>query len=189
MPKRDWSIEPLTGGKSLLYLYQEAHVLDHPPHRRGRRAAHRPDLGGVHAVSRGSGPDLSTSRGASAVFTAHVLDKLKDPDSLGLVAEMGAEGRSRKKRAIVGYCLAQLRDKPPVFVHRRHGLISDLAVVDSHRRKRIGEGLFQDAREWMKEKGVERIEVRTVSANPASNAFWGKMGFATFAEEKFLGVD
>jgi ribosomal protein S18 acetylase RimI-like enzyme len=113
-------------------------------------------------------------------FREHLEKKLEDSLSLNILAE--DEG------SILGYCLARIADKPPVFIHRKHGYISDLAVRHDQRKQGIGELLFTEAKAWLLAQGADRIELRTVSANTVSNAFWRKMGFITFAEEKFLSI-
>lgn len=120
---------------------------------------------------------FSTTPEASRVFSEHLLTKIPDENSVAVLAECDAR--------IVGYCIASIREKPPVFVHRRHGLISDLAVEGSFRRQGVGQALFSHVREWFQNRSIDRLELRTVSANATSNAFWNEMGFRTFAEEKF----
>ncbi len=118
---------------------------------------------------------------AASIFSGHLSGMLKNPDFQGLLAE--SDGNA------VGYCLARVAEKPPVFVRRRHGLISDLAVRKICRNSGVGETLFLRAKEWLAEKQVERIELRLLSSNGVSSAFWNKMGFKTFAEERFLSLE
>ena len=118
---------------------------------------------------------------AESIFEGYLVNRLNDSMSFGILAANGSD--------IAGYCLASIREKPPIFAVREHGYITDLAVTPPHRRKGIGESLFLCARQWIASKGIHRIELRTISRNPSSNAFWKKMGFTTYAEDRYLNTN
>ncbi|MBU7032124.1 MAG: GNAT family N-acetyltransferase [Theionarchaea archaeon] len=81
---------------------------------------------------------------------------------------------------VVGYAISQIRQRPPVFEESTYGIISDLAVTASCRRKGIGGALVDAMFEWFRRQGVERIELQVASRNEVAYSFWKKHGFADF---------
>ena len=106
----------------------------------------------------------------------YVQERLSDENALILIGEV--EGR------VVGYCRASVGFPAPVYEQQLYGSIAELSVSGQYRRRGIGEAMFQTTCAWFKSRGVQHIEVSTMTANPVSNAFWKKMGFATFREVK-----
>ncbi len=123
-------------------------------------------------------PHFSLSPDALKSSEAHLRNRINSEESAVFVTE--------QEKNILGYCIACVCNKPPVFIDRMYGHISDIAVSGAHRGKGIGEKLFSEAREWLKFRGIQRIEVRTITVNDVSNSFWKKLGFQNFAEEKYL---
>ena len=89
---------------------------------------------------------------------------------------------------VVGYCLAIIEKYPPVLEIKEYGLVRDLAVTGKHRRSGIGERLLNEARNWLHEKGVRRVEARVATANRIAREFWAKMGFTPYLETVFLEI-
>ncbi|MFP4395042.1 MAG: N-acetyltransferase family protein [Anaerolineales bacterium] len=90
---------------------------------------------------------------------------------------------AEQKRAgkLVAHCLAMIAEYPPVFVHRRYGMIYDLAVTASCRRRGIGQALVDKVIAWFAKRDIHRIEVQFTTTNEVSNAFWvEKTGFQPF---------
>ena len=51
-------------------------------------------------------------------------------------------------------------------------------MVRAHERRRgIGRGLVERALAWVRERGVERCEVRVASLNAEGQQFWRSLGF------------
>ena len=101
-------------------------------------------------------------------------------ESCVLVAESG--GR------LVGLSLAEITQRPPVMRKQRYGAIVDFAVSEHFHRKRIGTRLFEDTKQWFHNHGIDRIELRVLSGNPAALAFWRQMGFKTYIEVQYLDL-
>jgi GNAT superfamily N-acetyltransferase len=90
---------------------------------------------------------------------------------------------AEQKRAgeVIAHCLAMIAEYPPVFVHRRYGMIYDLAVTASHRRQGVGQMLVDKVAAWFAERDIHRIEVQFTTTNEVSNAFWVETaGFQPF---------
>jgi len=110
--------------------------------------------------------------GAVESFTVHLQGSIDTEDTVIHVAEDGDE--------LVGFCMSTLGKYPPVFVDSEYGFISDIAVTERCQRKGIGEKLCRRACEWLRSRGMSRIEVRVGAANPVSCSFWQKMGFKSY---------
>jgi GNAT superfamily N-acetyltransferase len=61
-------------------------------------------------------------------------------------------------------------------------------VTSKHRRKGIGTKLLQEALEWFKSLGLERIELSIVPANIESSSFWKKHGFQDYMHKLFKKI-
>lgn len=104
-----------------------------------------------------------------------------DSRRLLLVAESGSQ--------IVGYLAANIREQPDVFRNRTFGVISEIFVQPAFRRHGVGRSMVQFTRKWMKERQVNRIEARTLSANRDAAAFWFDQGFYAFSSQLSLTFD
>ncbi len=82
---------------------------------------------------------------------------------------------------LVAHCLAMIAEYPPVFTHRRYGMIYDLAVTAAHRRRGLGQRLVDKVAAWFIERDITRIEVQFTTTNEVSGEFWTKKaGFQPF---------
>lgn len=111
-------------------------------------------------------------------FEGHIRECLGSDNDLILVAIEGED--------VVGYLLAHLSSKPPVFELRTYGEISDLAVRKDQWRRGVGERMYRGALKWFKSKGMQRIEVRAIPSNKAAMEFWKKHGFKDYFNTMYL---
>jgi GNAT superfamily N-acetyltransferase len=116
-------------------------------------------------------PRLAPNNRAADWFADYLQGQLDNGDSAIYVAAA--------ENAIVGYIFGQTLRRPTLN-SGDCGYIADVCVVDSRRGEGIGRSLFMIMRDWFHARGLRAIEVQTVRANPASQAFWRKMGFADF---------
>ena len=106
------------------------------------------------------------------VFERFVVEKVGSPDAAVLVAERGGE--------VAAYGICALRTRPDYFEPGLHGLVTDLDVSARHRRLGLGERLLEALSDWLRQRGIHRIEAEVVAANELSSGFWRKQGFATY---------
>ncbi len=89
---------------------------------------------------------------------------------------------------IVGYCVGQILDKPPVFKMRRIGQINNIAVKEGHKQHGVGQLLFEKIKGWFDTQNVCHIELSAATNNPQSLAFWSKMGGREFMKTMIITI-
>ncbi len=89
---------------------------------------------------------------------------------------------------LIGYTIAKIDLYPPVYLLEKHGSIYDMYVTLKHRKKGIGNKLWQEALKWFKALGLERVELSIVPANPISSSFWKKHGFKDYMHRLFIKI-
>ncbi len=116
-------------------------------------------------------PRLAPNPQAEAWFSDFLSDQLDHSHAVVLVAMQG--------ETVVGYVFGQIMQRPTV-VSGDCGYVADLCVRDQSRGQGIGRALYSKIKDWFLAHGLRAIEVQIVRANPASQAFWRKMGFGDF---------
>jgi ribosomal protein S18 acetylase RimI-like enzyme len=123
-------------------------------------------------------------------ITAHHagLDRLWQmrPDAGGELRQLlGALARDRDAMIFVydvdgdlpGMCIVRVDRSPPILEEVERAEITDLGVREDARRSGIGGQLVEAALAWVRECGVERVEVQVASGNREGQAFWRALGF------------
>ena len=89
-----------------------------------------------------------------------------------LVAEI--EGR------MVGFVCILSRVESEVMVEliREYAYITDLVVLEPHRRSGIGAELMREAEYYARSRGASRIRVGVLAANSAAHALYRKLGYS-----------
>ncbi len=116
-------------------------------------------------------PRLAMNDGAADWFTDYLRAQM-DNDGAAVYVAVG-------ESAIVGYIFGQVLQRPTLTAGDC-GYVADVVVADSWRGRGIGRELYETLRDWFRARGLHAIEVQVVRANPASQAFWRKMGFGDF---------
>lgn len=116
-------------------------------------------------------PRLRSNERAVDWFREHLIGQLDNTEAVVFVAI--------EANAIVGYTFGRIHRRP-TLTSGDCGYIADLCVGDGHRGRGIGRKLFETLQLWFRARGLRAIEVQVVRANPASQAFWRKMGFNDF---------
>lgn len=106
------------------------------------------------------------------LFAKYLDEQMKRPDSIVYVAEI--DGR------LVGYCLAMIRNKPPVYEQPLYGYIDNIAVLEECQKQGIGSALYTYVSEWFRSNKISRIELMAAATNEKSIGFWNKVGFRPF---------
>lgn len=125
----------------------------------------------LQTVSAAFEPRLTPGPNAADWFAEYLRGQMDNENAAVLVAEQDGE--------IVGYTFGQILRRPTLAAGDC-GYVADLCVREDRRGRGIGRKLFQNLRGWFAERGIRALEVQVVRANPASQAFWRKMGFADF---------
>jgi ribosomal protein S18 acetylase RimI-like enzyme len=114
---------------------------------------------------------LTTNASASGWYEDFLRQQLEMDNSAVFVAESDS--------VVVGYTFGQIMQRP-TLAEGDCGYVADLCVADAHRGKGIGRRLYYELRSWFSRHGIKHVEVQVVRGNPASQAFWRKMGFGEF---------
>jgi GNAT superfamily N-acetyltransferase len=106
---------------------------------------------------------------AGAEIHSLLAETLRDPDAAIFVCE--------RDDALLGFCTVRVDRAPPIQVEVQRAEITDLMVLASERRRGVGRALVEHALGWVKERGVERCEIRVASRNSGGQHFWRSVGF------------
>lgn len=83
---------------------------------------------------------------------------------------------------LLGFCAAQIEVAPPMVAERARAEITDLFVCEDSRRRGIGRRLVEAVTDWIRERGVRRVEVRVAVRNAEGQAFWRALGYADLVD-------
>jgi len=78
---------------------------------------------------------------------------------------------------IQGFCLTGIARRPDAFRETARGAVEQLFVRSEARRCGTGRALVQAALDWLRSRGVQRLQVEVARSNPAGRAFWAAQGF------------
>jgi len=116
-------------------------------------------------------PRLTLNAQAADWFLGYLRDNLDNPNMAIYVAEA--------ENSVIGYTFGQIMQRP-TLQSGDCGYIADVCVRDGWRRQGTGRQLHSRLRAWFVSRGITAVEVQVVRANPASQAFWRKMGYNDF---------
>ena len=116
-------------------------------------------------------PRLTLNTEASDWFLNYLREQLGNANMGVFVAE--------NDKLVIGYTFGQIMRRP-TLASGDCGYVADLCVHHGWRGQGIGRQLYQYLRAWFQSHGLTAIEVQVVRANPASQAFWRKMGYGDF---------
>ncbi|MFC1947226.1 GNAT family N-acetyltransferase [Chloroflexota bacterium] len=121
--------------------------------------------------------DTSGDNVLSQVET-HLRNKITSDDSLVLVAI--------DDQKVVGYSISQTTRMPPFSRGKTIGVIYDMAVTASHRRKGIGKEMLDRIKAWFNDRNINRIELSVVTKNTIGDSFWREQGFKDYEQILYL---
>ena len=89
---------------------------------------------------------------------------------------------------VVGYCISVLGTHPPVLVGDKYGFIMDMFVDKEFRRTGAGRALLDDAIDWARGKGMNRMELRAHTKNELGVGFWKASGFQEYLKVMYKEI-
>ena len=116
---------------------------------------------------------------AGTKFEQYVRSKVVSEEDLFLVAVIGEK--------VVGFSMsAVVKGRPDLYERASFVEISDMLVLEKHRRRGIGAEMMNHIRRWVKSKGIRRIELNAEVRNNIGLAFWKKHGFKDYIHRLYL---
>jgi len=115
------------------------------------------------------------------VSKKYVEDALRDEMKILLVAEHDEDG-------IVGVIKVDIVDRL-FYKPRLKGVITDIYVHPSHRRKRVGRLLLEKAVEQLRSRGVKLVSAVYPEGNIISKKFYERNGFIGLNCEVYKPID
>jgi GNAT superfamily N-acetyltransferase len=119
-------------------------------------------------------PHWRAAPGAEDEWRRLLVRLLSDADAAVLVWDEGGD--------LLGFCAAQIEAAPPIVAERARAEITDLFVCEDFRRRGIGRRLVETVTDWLRERGVPRVEVRVAVRNAQGQAFWRALGYGELVE-------
>ncbi len=116
---------------------------------------------------------LARDRGYGAAAAARMIEQVEQHDGAIMIAE--GEGQ------IVGFAAGEIRRRPRQerleIVRYKNGVIAELYVSPSDRRKGVARLLVAELERFFKERGCGAIQVEVFAPNEAARAFYATLGF------------
>ncbi len=97
----------------------------------------------------------------------------RDSDAQIFVYEAAGDGEG----TLEGLCIVRIDRAPPILVETERAEITDLGVRPALRRRGVARRLVEAAMAWVRDRGVERVEIQVASGNREGQAFWRAMGY------------
>ena len=113
---------------------------------------------------------LFRMRADAAAPLRELLDAIqRDPDARILVYDDNGD--------LPGMCIVRIDRAPPILEEVERAEITDVGVREDARRSGVATRLVQAALRWVRESGVDRVEVQVAVGNKEGQRFWRAMGF------------
>ncbi|MFA4834061.1 MAG: GNAT family N-acetyltransferase [Patescibacteria group bacterium] len=123
---------------------------------------------------------FSSAKGIEEIYKKLFRAAIYSPKSLLLIAE--------EKGKIIGYALASIEKRPPVYKLRKIGNISDAYIITAYRRLGITNQFIKRIFQWFKTKKIKNVELQVHIKNEISKAAWSKYGFRAYVERRRLKI-
>jgi len=114
-------------------------------------------------------PALAPAPGAGGAVRDHLGVLLRDADAALLVAE--------RDGAIVGFGVARVLRRPPLFAETARGEIEALYVREEQRRSGVGRALADAMLGWLASRELRRVALQVATRNREGQGFWRALGF------------
>lgn len=121
------------------------------------------------------------STNASEEFGSYITSRFKDEDFKIYVAEY--------EDKIVGYIMGWINVRPPIYVRKKVGYLSNVYINPEMRGKGIGGKLVSKLNEWFLSKDVDFIETHADARNINTVSSFKSLGFSELNMVLFKKVD
>jgi ribosomal protein S18 acetylase RimI-like enzyme len=101
----------------------------------------------------------------------------RDPDAVILVWDASPPETDRAAD-LQGLCIARIDHAPPILEETERAEITDLGVRPESRRRGIARALVAEATDWIRSRGVARVEIQVAFGNVEGQSFWRALGYA-----------
>jgi ribosomal protein S18 acetylase RimI-like enzyme len=119
----------------------------------------------IEELERASVPELKPGAEIAASYAEMLERSVREKDGVMLMARRGRE--------TVGFAAAWIEVDPDPCLEeaeRRHAYVSDIYVVETARRQRIGHRLLAELEAVLRERGCRRIRICAKAANTGAIA-------------------
>lgn len=117
-------------------------------------------------------PYFAPAKDAKAAYIKFFRKCIYSRKHLLLVAE--------NKSAVIGYSLANLGSRPPVFKIQKIGHINDMFIEESFRRQGIAKKFLDEIYRWFKKNKASHVHLVYHSKNSIGRKAWNKHGYQEF---------
>ncbi|HMD37092.1 MAG TPA: GNAT family N-acetyltransferase [Vicinamibacterales bacterium] len=124
--------------------------------------------------------EVAAGRATVLVAEVVVVDDLRPhprPPSPPGGTEVDERDGGRRRRRIAGYVFAAIEAESWKELRHEAGLVHDLVVEETHRRRGIGAALLRSAIDWFAARGVTRVMLGTAPQNVQAQALFRRAGF------------
>ena len=108
------------------------------------------------------------ARNADGEFENYLRKRVNDADFKLLVA--------KDNDRCVGYVMGWIEQRPPIYLKRTVGYLSNIFVDEACQKQKVGENLYRGIEAWFKHKKVDFIEIRADARNSAAIRSFKKYG-------------
>ena len=115
-------------------------------------------------------PNLKPAPLVRKKMKLHYLKQMRSRKTLVLKAVSGKE--------IIGYAIAELKKKPPIFTQRDYAYLDSIFVSEAWRKKGVAKLLVREIEKWAKKRGANSLELKASSPNVTAITAYKKIGFS-----------
>lgn len=112
------------------------------------------------------------AKNTKKIFLDYFKKCIHSANKLFLVAE--------ENKKIIGYVLAETKNRPPVFKIQKTGFLSDAYIVEKFRHQGIIKLFLEEVFIWFKKKNIKIIELTVHNKNTLGKNAWNKYGFKVY---------
>ena len=109
---------------------------------------------------------------AKSSYCEYFRKRIYSSQKIILVAE--------KNKTLIGFIVAEIRNRPSIFKIKKVGAISDIYVVKKFREHGVGEKLLKEVFSWFKGQKIKYIETTVHIKNIVGMKAWTEYKFKDF---------